>query len=277
MKNRIVSFIWVFVLALTACRVDQTEPDRPVAPDRGEASFCSAVSDIPEPECEALVSFYNSTGGSDWRLNRGWLDTAQPCDWAGLTCANGHVMAITINDNDLRGSLPPELGHLSKLETLVLYFNYLEGELPPELGRLSDLRVLILHDNKLSGPLPPELGRLSRLEELDLQANKLSGRIPVELGKLANLKRLNLNNNDLSGPIPPELGDLTNLRGLFLAGNNLTGRVPPELGKLSNVWLLNLNYNHLSGDLPDSLQDLPGSGYDFINRLEDKPGEQEAE
>lgn len=96
MKNGIGWFIWVFVLALTACRATQTEPDGPVQSDQGEASFCSTVSGIPEAECEALVSFYDSTRGADWRLKRGWLDTAQPCDWAGLTCANGHVMAITI-------------------------------------------------------------------------------------------------------------------------------------------------------------------------------------
>jgi hypothetical protein len=249
-----------------------TEP--PLRP--ATADICRSVSEIPVSECEALVAFYHSTGGPQWALKRGWLETDQPCGWTGLKCEEGHVTVLVLNYNQLSGSLPPELGQLSRLQTLTLYFNELSGSLPPELGRLAGLQSLILDDNNLSGPIPPELGQLTSLQELDLESNKLSGKIPVELGQLANLETLNLNNNKLSGPIPPELGNLRRLRGLFLAGNRLSGSVPPELDRLPKLWMINLRGNHLQGSLPGKLQNLPSSGYDFFKWSKDKPAVEEA-
>lgn len=226
---------------------------------------CRAVSEIPAAECRALVALYDSANGPAWLHNRDWLKTGQPCSWYGIRCANGHVTTITMNYNDLRGSLPPELGDLLKLQVLALYFNYLTGEIPPEIGQLADLQILILHNNRLTGSLPPELGQLANLSILDLDSNRLSGNIPPELGNLKNLRALKLINNNLSGNIPPELGNLTNLEGLFLAGNNLSGSVPPELGRLRQLTMVNLNYNRLSGSLPPNLKNLPASGYDFFD------------
>jgi hypothetical protein len=226
--------------------------------------ICSQVSEIPVAECQALVAFYRSTAGPQWPLQGKWLTTSTPCSWAGLTCSNGHVTAIELNYNGLKGRLPPQLTQLTELRTLVLYFNQLNGSLPAEMDRLTKLENLVLHNNKLSGSLPGELGQLTSLRELDLESNQLSGPIPAQLGQLLNLERLNLNNNDLSGQIPPELGNLTKLRGLFLAGNQLSGRIPPELSSLPNLWMLNLTGNPLQGSLPSNLQDLPRSGYDFF-------------
>lgn len=238
------------------CEVVQTQD--------GPQNFCSAVSQIPVAECEALVAFYHSTGGENWDLKRGWLQTDTPCGWAGLECESGHITIMALNYNNLQGSLPPQLGQLSKLQSLVLYFNDLNGGIPPELGRLSDLESLVLNDNDLNGPIPPELGQLSSLKDLDLESNNLSGSIPAELGHLTSLESLNLNSNELRGPIPAELGNLAKLRGLFLAGNHLTGSVPPEVGNLPNLWMFNVRENQLIGPLPGRLADLPSSGYDFL-------------
>lgn len=249
------------------CEVVQTQT--------GPQNFCSTVTQIPAAECEALVAFYHSTNGENWNLKRGWLETDSPCEWTGLECAAGHISLIALNYNNLRGSLPPQLGQLSKLQSLVLYFNDLSGTIPAELGQLPNLESLVLNDNKLNGPIPPELGQLSSLKDLDLESNNLSGSIPAELGQLTNLESLNLNSNDLSGPIPAELGTLTKLRGLFLAGNHLTGKVPPELGNLPNLWMVNLRENQLSGPLPGKLSDLPSSGYDFFKWGKDKESAKE--
>lgn len=246
-----------------------------VAARPGPQSFCNAVSQIPAAECEALAAFYHSTGGDAWVLKKGWLETDTPCDWAGIKCTDGHVTAIALNYNDLRGSLPPQLGQLSKLQSLVLYFNELSGAIPAELGRLSNLESLVLNDNQLSGLIPLELGRLSSLKDLDLENNLLSGPIPAELGQLANLESLNLNSNELSGPIPAALGNLTRLRGLFLAGNRLSGSIPPELGQLPDLWMFNVRENQLSGPLPGKLADLPSSGYDFFKWWKDKESTQQ--
>ena len=112
--------------------------------------------------------------------------------------------------------------------------NELSGAIPPELGSLTNLMYLSLSDNQLSGAIPPELSNLTNLTDLSLYDNQLSGAIPPELGSLSNLERLVLSDNQLSGAIPPELGSLSNLERLVLSDNQLSGAIPPELGNLSN-------------------------------------------
>ena len=155
-----------------------------------------------------------------------------------------------LQDNQLSGEVPSELGSLSNLEWLWLQRNQLSGEIPPELGNLSNLTHLYLQDNQLSG-VPPELGNLSNLERLNLSGNQLSGEIPPELGNLSNLTHLYLQDNQLSGEVPSELGSLSNLEWLWLQRNQLSGEIPPELGNLSNLTHLYLQDNQLSGVPPE--------------------------
>ncbi|KAJ3214825.1 hypothetical protein HDU67_001152 [Dinochytrium kinnereticum] len=69
--------------------------------------------------------------------------------------------------------------------------NQLEGIIPKELGNLSLLECLFLNGNNLSGTLPPELGQLKRLTLLDVNGNsELSGSIPSEYGNLLHLEKL---------------------------------------------------------------------------------------
>ncbi|ETO33408.1 hypothetical protein RFI_03697 [Reticulomyxa filosa] len=50
----------------------------------------------------------------------------------------------------LSGTIPPEIGHLARLEELVLNGNQLSGTIPKEIGNLRKLWILYLYENKLS-------------------------------------------------------------------------------------------------------------------------------
>jgi Leucine-rich repeat (LRR) protein len=89
--------------------------------------------------------------------------------------------------------------------------------LPSEIGLLTNLQRLYLYYNKLTS-LPSEIGLLTNLQELYLNNNNLTS-IPSEIGQLTNLQILWLNNNNLTS-IPPEIGLLTNLQRLYLNNNN---------------------------------------------------------
>ncbi|MGB0383616.1 MAG: clostripain-related cysteine peptidase [Ardenticatenaceae bacterium] len=241
---------------------------------------CTTVSEIPQTECEALVALYESTDGANWTDNSGWLNTTTPCGWYGLTCSGGRISELSMHNNQLSGSIPPELGNLANLThlnlrsnelsgsipaelgnlanltSLWLYNNQLSGSIPAQLGNLANLTSLWLYNNQLSGSIPPELGNLANLTNLALLGNLLSGSIPPELGNLANLTQLSVYNNQLSGPIPPELGNLANLTKLYLYRNQLSGTIPPELGNLANLTHLNLYSNQLSGSIPPELANL---------------------
>lgn len=217
---------------------------------------CSDVSELSTQECQSLVSLFNDTGGSNWTNSDQWLANFTPCSWYGITCRDGHVIRILLEDNQLSGSIPAELGSLSELTNLRLDNNQLIGSIPAELGDLSHLKWLRLEQNQLSGSIPGELGRLSELSFLFLWSNELTGSIPKTLGNLSSLTSLNLSRNELIGSIPAELGDLSDLDFLVLSFNQLRGSIPAELGGLPRLKELKLDSNQLSGSITGQLGDL---------------------
>ncbi|MCY3757515.1 MAG: hypothetical protein OXG96_07305 [Acidobacteria bacterium] len=114
---------------------------------------------------------------------------------------------------------------MTRLERLSLEGNTLGGTIPSEIGRLSRLSYLILSRNDLRGEIPPQLGGLTRMITLGLSSNRLSGVIPPELGDLSHLGRLDLSQNDLMGEVPPQLA-IRSLQTLLLEGNLLRGPIP---------------------------------------------------
>ena len=108
----------------------------------------------------------------------------------------------------MSGTIPPQLGNLTRLDTLFLFSNQLSGSIPPDLGKLTNLTKLGLANNKLSGSIPPDLGSLTNLTELGLWGNKLSGSIPPELGRLIDLEWLHISDNLFSGCVPGILRDI---------------------------------------------------------------------
>ena len=80
--------------------------------------------------------------------------------------------------------------------------NDLEGTIPPELGILTDLRTLDLNGNDLTGNIPQELANLPNLETLDLGNNQLTGEIPSSIGSPWSLRNINLEGNPFTGCVP---------------------------------------------------------------------------
>ena len=155
------------------------------------------------------------------------MSTSDPCNvtarWYGVVCgvnSNGYgsgssfVKALYLNENNLTGSLPLELGNLESLETLVLHQNNLIGTIPPFIGSLSHLLEVHLSSNQLSGTIP-NVSTNSNLVDLWLGNNQLSGTIPPSV-IAAQLKTLQVNNNTLTGYLPSGVCDI----GMFNVGGN---------------------------------------------------------
>ena len=98
---------------------------------------------VAEQDSLALVALYDSTGGTNWTNNTNWL-TGPVSTWYGITVSNGRVTEISLNENNLAGTIPSEVGNLTKLFLLNLSSNQLSGSIPSELGNLIMLGRLYL-------------------------------------------------------------------------------------------------------------------------------------
>merc|ERR1712147_341698 len=83
----------------------------------------------------------------------------------------GHNMISTI---------PTEIGMLTALKYLDLYYNEITGPLPTEFGLLTALTFVSLDYNEID-TIPKEIGQLTALEELYLNKNKITGTFPLAL------------------------------------------------------------------------------------------------
>jgi len=148
-------------------------------------------------------------------------------------------------------SLPPRLGQLSQLTTLIVSNNALTS-LPDVFASLPRLRNLEAAKNELR-ELPPSLSSLSQLQVVDVSHNQICSAAP--LAPLVGLVAVHLGDNvleslpewryeemehfsTLAAPanrisrLPPGIGSLPMLAALDLSGNQVR-HVPVELGSLS--------------------------------------------
>ena len=94
---------------------------------------------------------------------------------------------------------------------LDLYNNQLTGSIPPEIGNLTNLTYLNLGNNQLTGSIPSEIGNLTDLTRLYLYNNQLTGVIPESICNLnvnwSNSSFFNISNNQLCPPYPSCIED----------------------------------------------------------------------
>ena len=243
-----------------------------------EVSYTVTVNRAEPPlvarDRAALMALYNSTDGDNWTKKTNWGSSLPLDDWDNVnTDADGRVTYLALWNNNLRGTLPAELGNLDQLTELPLQDNHLTGSIP-DLGRLTNLTLLRMWNNQLTGNIPRSLSNLTKLRYLELWDNQLTGPIP-DLRSLTDLTFLDLHNNQLSGTIPsmrgltlleeirlndnqlsgpiPDLSGLTSLERLYLDNNKLSGEIPPSLDSLTSLLNLYLDENQLSGEIPASL------------------------
>ena len=152
-------------------------------------SVCDTVTEIPQSECQALETLYNSTNGDNWRTNIGWLQDDTPCDWYGVTCSGGHVTELQLQGNNLDGPLPPEIGDLPELTKLVLSANLITGNFSDTIGNLTKVEWFLISNNKLTGTLPSAIGNLTNTVWFDISGNQIEDALPSEIGNLTKVQK----------------------------------------------------------------------------------------
>jgi hypothetical protein len=231
-------------------------------PSAKSVVFTDCVTDggagVSVAECQALVDLYNSTGGASWMNKTGWLSSTNVDDWFGVALdGSNHVDSLSINSNNLVGTIPSSIGSLTYLRDLSLYNNELDGTIPAGISLMTGLNTINLSNNHLDNPIPDSIGSLTNLITLDLSANQFTGEFPTFILTMTALQSLSLGNNGFNGPIPIQISNLTGLSYLYLSANEFTGNIPSELSLLTSMKYLYLAENQLTGSIPAELFSLP--------------------
>ncbi|KAJ9693308.1 hypothetical protein PVL29_012175 [Vitis rotundifolia] len=165
-----------------------------------------------------------------------------------------NLQYLSLSDNQITGTIPNSIGHITSLRVVDFSRNNLTGSIPSTINNCFRLIVLDLGNNNLSGKIPKSLGQLQWLESLHLNHNKLSRELPSSFQNLSRLELLDLSYNQLSGKVPSWIGTaFINLVILNLRSNVFFGRLPSQLSNLSSLHVLDLAQNNLMGEIPATL------------------------
>jgi tRNA A-37 threonylcarbamoyl transferase component Bud32 len=172
----------------------------------------------------------------------------------------------------MSGTLPPDFGLHSKLQSFHIATNSFSGKLPENLCYHGELLNLTIYENQLSGELPESLGNCSSLLEVKVYKNEFSGKIPDGLWRAENLLFFMVSHNKFIGELPQKLASRisifdisynqfyggipigvsswTNVVEFIASKNYLNGSIPQELTNISKLETLFLDQNQLKGSLP---------------------------
>lgn len=227
-----------------------------------------ASAQVSTEDSVALVKIFEATQGQNWTNNSNWASTSNVGNWYGVKAENGRVVELKLNDNNLRGTLPADIGKLSGLKILDLGNNPIGGNVINEFFSLRLLEEIDLsHTIDLADSKNEEIGlrgavagafsamqnlrRLdvsysrfaqikllfgSELEYLNAEANIIDF-LQIDTLQVTKLKYLNLRSNLLTSI--PDLSGIDSLKTLLLDNNNL------QFGDLEkNITIETLTYQN---------------------------------
>lgn len=169
------------------------------------------------------------------------------------------LQKLYFQNNNLTGSLSPKLGQLTELVEVYIDRNKnFGGTLPAEIGALTKLTGINISQTAIGGAIPQTLTGCQALKNFMAYSTQLSGEIPDFWDQLPNIGVLQLYSNPgLTGPIPATIGTLKAATGIQLKECNLTGNIPASFAGLDKCGNLQLNGNKLSGVVPAEVQAHP--------------------
>ncbi|XP_028776837.1 receptor-like protein 7 [Neltuma alba] len=221
-----------------------------------------------------------------------WNQSHDCCQWNGVTCDKGHVIALDLSGESISGGLDDSsngIFNLQFLQNLNLAHNKFHSVVPSKLHKLTNLRYLNLSNAGFEGQIPVEISYLAKLVFLDLSTSLhtlkleepdvtillqkftelkelyLDGVKMFAQGKewgqtlstLQNLQIVSMSSCNLFGPIDYSIAKLRSLLVLRLDNNNIASSVPKTFVGLTNLTILQLRNCNLSGVFPEQVFQMP--------------------
>ncbi|PQP95670.1 putative LRR receptor-like serine/threonine-protein kinase [Prunus yedoensis var. nudiflora] len=189
-------------------------------------------------------------------------------------CAHNTLEHLDISDNHgIMGSVPENIGQMSKLETIDFGGNSLEGVISEiHFSKLFQLNYLDLSSNSLVLNFRFDWVPPFQLDTIRLRSCKMGPSFPKWLQTQKNVSSLDISDNGITDTIPSWLWDLSH--GLYfmdLSQNqirgtigNLRSELPPY--KLNELESLDLSRNQINGRIPTSLSRIASLGFEHEDK-----------
>ncbi|XP_037491668.1 receptor-like protein EIX2 isoform X1 [Jatropha curcas] len=163
--------------------------------------------------------------------------------------------ALSLDHNQIGGSLPDDIARFSSLRYLFLENNHLNGTISKSIGCLSQLEEFNISSNSLSGVISEHhFSNMSELVLLDLSGNSLILNISVNWVPPSSLANIILASCKIGPHFPKWLHSLNNYFALDISNAGISDFVPNWFWGLSSLYFyLNISYNNLSGTVPNIL------------------------
>jgi hypothetical protein len=133
--------------------------------------------------------FQQAFTGTTWNSGDGWLVHANECDyWVGIDCTSVSVegtvgmqnIVTTVNllGNNVKGTIPADLGLLTALTYFDVQYNALTGTLPASIGQWTALTYFGVNENEIAGTIPASIGNWSQIQYAYFYFNQFTGTMP---------------------------------------------------------------------------------------------------
>ncbi|PQP96033.1 putative LRR receptor-like serine/threonine-protein kinase [Prunus yedoensis var. nudiflora] len=167
-------------------------------------------------------------------------------------CAQNTLEYLDISDNHgIMGSVPENIGQMSKLESIWLEGNSLEGVISEiHFSKLFKLKHLGLSSNALVLNFSFDWVPPFQLGEISLRSCKMGPSFPKWLQTQKSVSFLDISDNGITDTIPSWLWDMS-LFSMDLSQNQIRGTI----GNLRSEFppKLNVSWNQLEGPIPSTL------------------------
>ena len=216
-----------------------------------ELDLYNEFADEQAKEKAALIALYKALNGDSWNNHSNWCSDEPISTWYGIGVQDGHVSALVLPGNGLKGDVPAEIGDLANITYMDISYNEITS-IPKEISNLKKLTYQLNLSNTLVSELPDEIGEMN-ISILYANNTPLKS-LPKGIGNSKTLTSLTLSDTKITS-LPDEIANISTLRSVSIYGSYLKS-IPECLMKLKNLTSLAIFDSDISGTIPTSIFNL---------------------
>ncbi|XLU54926.1 hypothetical protein S245_049574, partial [Arachis hypogaea] len=128
------------------------------------------LSSTDTMEANALLKWKASLDNQSKLTLSSWKNGTSPCRWKGIHCDKSRsITTMSLENFGLQGTLHTlNFSSFPNLLTINIYNNFFYGTIPPQIGNMSRVNRLNFSLNSFEGSIPKEMWTLRSLQMLDL-------------------------------------------------------------------------------------------------------------